>query len=92
MPLSSSLSDEYSNIDPTLFILNDRNKLITARYIERVLAKYGVNIQIKHIDNFQIAMTHNSYLRRDSEYYKIEKLKRTIERGVEPIKNPREVV
>ncbi len=88
---SSLLSDEYSNIDPTLFILNEKNKLITTRYIEQILAKYGVNIHIKHLDNFQVAMTHNSYLRRDSEYYKIEKLKRTIERGVEPIKNPTKV-
>jgi len=78
MPLTS---DEYNNIDPTLFILNEKNKLITKDYIEKILKKYNVNIKIKNLDNFQTAMTHNSYLKRDSQYYKVEKLKRTIERG-----------
>jgi len=81
-------SDEYTNVDPTLFILNKKNILITSLYIKTMLKEYGVNIKIKNLPNFQVAMTHNSYLKRNSEYYKIEKTKKTMERGVKPVKDP----
>ena len=84
--------DEYKDIDPTLFILNKKNCLITKKYIQGMLKDYGVKVKIKNIHNFQIAMTHNSYLKRDSEYYKVEKVKKTMERGVKPIADPKSCI
>ena len=57
------------------YILNEKNKPITKEYIERVLAKYGINIKIKRLELFQEAMIHISYLVRDEKFYSTNKTK-----------------
>ena len=44
-----------------LYILNEKNKLITKDYIEDVLKQYKINYVVKNIDLFYTAMTHVSY-------------------------------
>jgi len=43
-------------------ILNENNKLITAKVIEKILLKYGIKHKVKNINQFQNAMIHESYL------------------------------
>ena len=57
------------------YILNEKNKFITKEFIESLLKKYGCKIKIKDIELFRVAMTHISYLIRDSEFYKNNKTK-----------------
>lgn len=61
---SSSLKDSDDNLDSELefYILNKKNKLITKKYVNGVLKKYGVSYKIKNLENFQQAVTHTSYL------------------------------
>lgn len=61
--------------DPTPYILNENNILITSEFIEGVLKKYKVKCKIKNIEFFQKAMVHPSYLIRDENYYKNNKSK-----------------
>jgi dsRNA-specific ribonuclease len=48
-----------------LYILNEKNKLITEEFINNLLMKYDISYKVKNINNFHIAMTHISYLIRD---------------------------
>lgn len=56
------------NDDLTPFIINEHNKLITTEFINNILKKYNINFSVKNIDNFNIAMTHISYLIRDNNF------------------------
>lgn len=47
--------------DDQLFILNDKNVLITASFINSIFAKYGIEYNVCNLKNYQLAMTHNSY-------------------------------
>lgn len=47
--------------DDVLFILNEKNVLITVNAINNIFKKYGVEHTVKKISNFQMAMTHSSY-------------------------------
>ena len=85
------MSEEYNDLTP--YILNECNQLITTDYIESVLKKYGdIIIKVKNLKIFQNAMTHISYLKRDSEYYKAKKIKRTNNKEMRPIKNPQNCI
>jgi len=64
---------DFENTDPSLFILNEKNILITSKYIENMLKKYDINFKVKNIKMFQRAMTHVSYLSRDVSFYKNNK-------------------
>jgi dsRNA-specific ribonuclease len=44
-------------------VLNEKNKYISASYIERILKKYGLEHKVKNINNFQLSMIHKSYLK-----------------------------
>ncbi len=92
--MDSSNTDNYEDLDPTLFILNEKNLYITEDYIEKLLKKYGNNIhKVKNLANFQKAMTHTSYLKRDSEYYKIRTTSKSKNKTVlEPIENPEDAI
>jgi dsRNA-specific ribonuclease len=83
----------YDNIDPTLFILNEHNILITNKYIENLLKKYGDNTyKIKNLANFQKAVTHTSYLKRDSDFYKEKTSKSKNKTLLEPIGDPSKAI
>jgi len=84
-------SDDF-DYDPTPYILNVKNKYITMKYIENMLKKYNVHLKVKHLDVFQNAMTHISYLRRDSEDYKRKKIKRPVIKELEPIEYPKDAI
>lgn len=77
--------------DSELFILNENNQYITAEYIENMLKTYDVNIKVKHLDIFQKAMIHKSYLKRDEEYYKKNKTKNT-NKDLDPINDPSKAI
>jgi dsRNA-specific ribonuclease len=67
---------EHEIKDPTPYILNEKNILITKEYIESVMKKYSVDCTITDLSIFQTAMTHPSYLIRDDNYYKNTKAKK----------------
>jgi dsRNA-specific ribonuclease len=60
--------------DWTPYILNEKNIEITQKYIEDMLKSYNIIHTVKHLSNFQRAMTHFSYLDRDRSYYKNNKI------------------
>jgi dsRNA-specific ribonuclease len=43
-------------------MLNENNIKITEKIINNILKNYGLGYKIKHLENFQVAMTHISYL------------------------------
>ena len=45
------------------YVLNEKNKKIPKTVIENILGKYGLEHKVKKLNNFQIAMTHKSYLK-----------------------------
>ena len=85
-------SNKNSDIDPSLFILNEKNIFITKKYIENILNKYGIKHTVQKLDPYQHAMVHTSYLIRDKDNYKNNKSKYTSAREVVPIKNPEDAI
>jgi dsRNA-specific ribonuclease len=79
---------EDSDQEILLYILNEKNKYITKSYIEKTLKKYGIEHKVKNLENFQTAMTHNSYMLRDLKQDRITKLIK--EKDLEPI--PKEYI
>lgn len=58
------------------YILNEKNKYINKKYIKGVLKKHGnLDIEIKHLEYFQKAMIHLSYLERNEKFYANNKTK-----------------
>ena len=57
------------------YILNEKNKPITAEFIEGTVARYGPKIKVKRLELFQEAMIHISYLIRDEKFYSTNKTK-----------------
>lgn len=47
----------------TQHVLNEKNKFITASFIEKTLKKFGLNHKVQNLQNFQLAMIHKSYLK-----------------------------
>jgi dsRNA-specific ribonuclease len=55
-----------SNIDNiNSIILNEKNRLITKDYLNKIFQKYRVPHTVNDIKLFEIAMTHSSYIERD---------------------------
>ena len=55
--------------DVSRYIMNPVNKPITERYVIDLLAKYKVKVKkVSHLNLFQRAMTHSTYLVRDPNY------------------------
>ena len=68
------------------YILNEKNVLITEKYIEDVLHEYGIKYKVVNIDNFRKAMVHSSYVIRDDAYWKLHRSKnRTQDKDISPI-------
>lgn len=82
-------NDRQFDEDPSLFILNENNIYITKEYIEDMLRKFDIAHTVKNLNAFQVAMTHVSYLKRDSAYYETNKISKYVcGKDMEPIKNP----
>lgn len=45
-----------------LYVLNEKNKMITKKQVDDILKEYGIDHSIKNIEKFQCAMIHSSYL------------------------------
>jgi dsRNA-specific ribonuclease len=75
--------DYDDSVDYPSFILNEKNKYITRKFIQDLMKRYDIDYKIKNIDLFQKAMTHTSYLIRDFRYDKLVKLVKKKE--IEPI-------
>lgn len=76
------------NTDFTLYILNEKNKLITKKFLTDLFKKYGVDYKVKDLGLFQMAMTHKSYIVRDfSNDREREKIMKQL-KDVPPIDDP----
>lgn len=78
-----SPDNNLTNEQLELYVLNENNKPITKKFIETILKKYGIDHKIKNLEQFQIAMTHTSYLQRDFRNDRLAKLVR--EKDLVPI-------
>lgn len=74
----------FKDGDFKLHILNDKNKPITADFLNGIFKKYGLKHKVKYLKNFQNAMIHISYLNRTSITDKTAK----ILKDIPPIDNP----
>lgn len=72
------MKTKYYKENPTLLIFNEKNKLITKNYVENLMKRYGVDYKVKDIQLFIIAMTHESYTKREREYYESNKVSKYI--------------
>ena len=63
--IKQDLFAKLTNDDLLLYVLNENNKPITKDVIHNILKRYNVNYNIKNINLFQIALIHESYLKRD---------------------------
>ena len=57
--LSWFKDDDFKN-----HMLNEKNKKINSDFINNILRGYGLGYKIKNLEDFQIAMTHVSYLEK----------------------------
>lgn len=78
-------------INTSLYILNEKNILITEKYIENTLKTFGVNIVVKKIQEYEQAMVHPSYLVRDDSYWKTHRSK-NMNKDLEPIDDPSKAI
>mgnify|MGYP001446330767 CR=1 FL=1 len=88
--LSENVNEQNENIikcpDIALYILNEKNKYISREFINDLLKKYDINIEIKNLEIYQCAMTHESYLLKNVINDKNDKLIKMIkDRELEPI-------
>lgn len=85
-PIIKLMSETETNANCELYILNEKNKLITGNFITDLLKRFSINYQVKNLAIFQTAMTHSSYILRDFTNDKLFKLIK--EKNIEPIKDP----
>lgn len=71
----------------SIYILNEKNKLITEDYIEKMFFSYGINYKVKNINIFRKAMVHTSYVHKNEEYWQQHRSKNT-NQNLDPISNP----
>jgi dsRNA-specific ribonuclease len=60
-------------------ILNEKNMIITEKFINKIFNKYNFDHKVQNLCNFQIAMTHVSYLNKTIVKDKTAKLLKDIE-------------
>lgn len=70
-----------TTVDP-IFILNEKNVLITEDHINHILDKYGIEYKINNIELFIEAMTHKTYCIRSYEdkkngFHKVKEISNT---------------
>lgn len=87
------MTNDSENIDQKLYVLNEKNILITKKFIKELLKKYGnIEHKIKNLDNFQTAMTHTSYLIREPETNTNKNKTSKNKTNLEPIENPDDAI
>jgi hypothetical protein len=62
--MSSNISDD------SLFILNEKNVLITKKFINNIFKSYNIDFKITNLKLYQIAMTHISYCKNNDKKVK----------------------
>lgn len=87
--------NKYDDIE--VLILNEKNRMITKDYIKKTLNKYGIIHNINNIQLFEIAMTHEGYVKRDFtelKYFKniFKGLNIIGNEEIKPINNKNEVI
>ncbi len=78
-----SLTQEYE-----IYILNEKNKFITKKFIEDTLKQYNIDHKVKNLNNFKLAFVHVSYLKEQPLTDKFIKLLKEIE----PIRDKSEAI
>jgi dsRNA-specific ribonuclease len=78
-----NMTQEYEQ-----YILNEKNKYITKKFIEQTLKQYNIDHKVKNLNNFKIAFIHVSYLKEQQLTDKFIKLLKEIE----PIRNKSEAI
>lgn len=68
-------ANRFSDID--LYILNEKNQYITKKFISELLKKYDVEYIPKDIELYQRSMIHQSYVKKDDEYWSKNKSSNT---------------
>ncbi|ATZ80715.1 ribonuclease 3 [Bodo saltans virus] len=63
---NSNNKEIFKNGDFKNHILNEFNIPITENFLNDIFKKYDVDYKIKNLSNFQIAMTHVSYLKKSA--------------------------
>jgi dsRNA-specific ribonuclease len=58
------------DINYDLYILNEKNKYITKKFIENMLSSRNIDYQVKNIDIFIQSTVHKSYIKHPPEYWK----------------------
>ncbi len=76
--------------DLYLYVLNEKNKLISKQHIEKILKQYGIVHKVKNLDRFRQAMTHSSYVERDLKNDRIVKIIK--EKNLQPIDDPKTAI
>ena len=70
------------------YILNEKNKFVTKKFIEDTLKKYKIDHVVQNLNNFRIAFIHVSYLKEQQLTDKFIKLLKEIE----PIQNKKKAI
>jgi dsRNA-specific ribonuclease len=70
------------------YILNEKNKFVTKKFIEQTLKQYNIDHKVKNLNNFKLAFIHVSYLKDQQLTDKFIKLLKEIE----PIRNKSEAI
>ena len=76
--------------DLYLYVLNEKNKLITKQHIEKILKQYSIIHKVKNLDRFRQAMTHSSYVERDLRNDRLVKIIK--EKNLQPIDDPKSAI
>ena len=77
------MTEEYEK-----YILNEKNKFITKKFIEDTLKQYNIDHKVKNLNNFKLAFIHVSYLKEQQLTDKFIKLLKEIE----PIRNKKDAI
>ena len=70
------------------YILNEKNKFVTKKFIEDTLKNYNINHVVQDLNKFRIAFIHVSYLKEQQLTDKFVKLLKEIE----PIQNKKKAI
>lgn len=73
------METNFKNNNFKLHILNEKNILLTEKFVNNIFKKYEIKYKIKHLGNFQLAMIHISYLDKTVLTDKTTKLLKNIE-------------
>jgi ribonuclease-3 len=81
--IKQDLYNQFTNDDLLLYVLNENNKLIEIKDIEKILLKYDVKYKVKNITLFKTALIHESYIKRDFKNDKSIRLALTKDKLIE---------